>query len=392
MPRPSPIYALLAASLACSGSDLATEPPAGSTPDQAVTRLSAVPREVLAERIARALGNSAFRAEVYHAIASSGHPEGKIQLSRFLGASARARAALASAGARPLTQAELGAASMIEVYLPVPAHREAWRGGPEVLVGTIGQDGTLPVAFDAAGRRSFLDPDRPPRVPVLAVVPLESDLSLHAAATGTAGVCITCEGSGSGGGLYMTASRLTETFESWLKGRPEIEVLALGQKGTTDSLTSYQCGGERAAGPYYFDQNSLEWSGDALILSQAQLDAYSSQHPGQSIRLFFLEDDDTSCEIRADNADLRRVIQTVDSLVRGYSGGTDSAGPFGRVYRSYSMLQKLYSVVSSAVRTNDDLIGNAVEDVVIRESHPGYNWILKGDNGRTNGVIRLEMR
>jgi hypothetical protein len=392
MPRSSLPLAFLAFALACGGADITTEPPHTSGPDAALASGSAEPREVLAARIARALDDAGFRADVHRALAASPHAEGKVRLSAFLNGNARARAALAGAGARPLRAAELAAAERIEIYLPVPAHRAAWAGGPELLVGTIGQDGTIPVAFDRSGRPTPLDPAVPPAMPVLAVVPLESDLVEATDGTGTEAICTACEGSESGAGLYMTASQLSETFESWLKGRPEIEVLALGQKGTSDSLTSYQCGGERAVGPYYFDQNALTWSGDALILSQAQLDAYNALHPGQSIRLFFMEDDDTSCEIRADNADLRRVIQTVDSLARGYSGGTDAPGAVGRVYRNYSMLQKLYSVVASAVRTNDDLIGNAVEDVVTGENRPGYNWIIKGENGRTNGAIRLEMR
>jgi len=391
MPRSFLPSTFLILSLACTGAELTTEPPAIGAA-AAASPAAEEPREVLAARVARALRDSAFRAEVHRALAGSRHPEGKVQLSAFLEGSARARAVLARAGSRPLKAAELAAGEQLEIYLPVPAHRAAWRGGADILVGSIGQDGTTPVAFDASGRRTQLDAAQPPVTPVLAVVPLESDLAERPGAASPAGICTSCEGSSTAGGLYMTASRLSETFESWLKGRPEIEVLALGQQGASDSLTSYQCGGERAAGAYYFDQNSLDWSGDALILSQAQLDAYRAEHPGQSIRLFFMEDDDTSCEIRADNADLRRVIQTVDSLARGYSGGTDATGPIGRVYRNYNMLQKVYSVVASAVRTNDDLIGNAVEDVVAGEVRSGYNWIIKGENGRSNGAIRLEMR
>jgi hypothetical protein len=232
-------------------------------------------------------------------------------------------------------------------------------------------------------------------VPVLAVVPLESALGPEArgAASLAAACAAECGGSPAPtGSLYLTASHLRESFESWLKGKPEIEVLVLGQKGTSDSLTSYQCGGERAAGAYRFDQNELDWSGSALVMSRAQLDAYEAQHPGQALRLFFMEDDDTPCQIRANNADLRELITTVDSIVRGYAGGKDVPGGIGTVYRNFAVAQKIYSVVASAIKSNDDLIGNAVEDVVTTERHPGYNWIIKGDDGRTNGYVKLEMR
>ena len=214
--------------------------------------------------------------------------------------------------------------------------------------------------------------------------------------------CQDCEpeggiGSGGGGssitpGLYLRTSHLNESFESWLKGSPEIEVLVLGQKGSTDSLTRYQCAGNFAPGAYYFDQNSLDWSGTALLMSQTQLDAYNAQHPGQAVRLFFMEDDDTSCEIRANNTDLRQLLTAVDSLVKGLAGGHSEQSATGKAFRYFAAAQKLVSVVASAIKTNDDLIGNAVEDVTTTERYTGYNWIIKGQNGRTNGYVKLEMR
>ena len=60
-----------------------------------------------------------------------------------------------------------------------------------------------------------------------------------------------------------------DDFEGWLKGGPEFEVHILGQKGQTDSLTDYQCAGEKQAAPYYFDQDALDWSGSVMLLSFA---------------------------------------------------------------------------------------------------------------------------
>ena len=356
------------------------------------------PREALARRLARALADSTFRTEVQAALAASGHPEGKIHLGRFLRADG-GRAARA-VGADP---SELSRSEKLEVYFPVPAHRAAWRGGADVLVGTIGGDAEQPVGFDVRGRRLALDPDTPPVAPVLAVVPLETDFGPEGSGPSAAKACADCDqdeggvGSGGGGsavtpGLYLRMSHLNESFESWLKGSPEIEVLVLGQKGTSDSLTRYQCAGNFAPTPYYFDQNSLDWSGTAMIMSQAQLDAYNAQHPGQAVRLFFMEDDDTSCEIRANNTDLRQLLTTVDSLVRGFSGGHTEESASGKAFRFFSAAQKIFSVVASAIKTNDDLIGNAVEDVTTAERYTGYNWIIKGANGRTNGYVKLEMR
>ena len=395
---PSRFTPLLILAAACAGEGLPTAPAGDADASLSAAAAAAPAREQLARRLARALAEPAFRSHLRAQLDTSGHDEGKVRLADLLAVSGgRGLRALARAdGGRALTSGELRASEAIEVYLPVPAHRQEWRGGAGLLVGTIGADGEMPVAFDLRGRRVALDPGSPPATPVLAVVPLESELGPgRRSGPQLATACVTECGDGSGGSagsLYLTASHLRESFESWLKGKPEIEVLVLGQKGASDSLTSYQCAGERGGGAYYFDQNSLDWRGSALIMSRAQLDAYNAQHPGQALRLFFMEDDDTPCEIRANNADLRELITTVDSLVRGYAGGKDVPGGLGSIYRHFAIAQKIYSVVASAIKSNDDLIGNAVEDVVTTEQYPGYNWIIKGEDGRTNGYIKLEMR
>jgi len=48
--------------------------------------------------------------------------------------------------------------------------------------------------------------------------------------------------------------------------------------------------------------------------------------------------------------------------------------------------------VSSLIMTNDELVGNAVQDVIVGEFHTGFNWIVKGNNNVTNGWINLEMK
>src|SRR5207253_8037029 len=131
-----------------------------------------------------------------------------------------------------------------------------------------------------------------PRPPLIAVVPVETDFSTTPAAI----ECLSC-GSlwlppppPTGPGLYLTKAHFVDDFEGWLKGGPEFEVHILGQKGQTDSLTDYQCAGEKQPAPYYFDQNALDWSGRVMLFSKVQLDAYNAAHPGQNIRVFVVED------------------------------------------------------------------------------------------------------
>jgi len=190
-------------------------------------------------------------------------------------------------------------------------------------------------------------------------------------------------------GLYMTKSHFVQDFESWLKGSPEFEVHILGQKGTTDSLYDYQCAGELAGGPYTFDQNDLDWSGNVLLFSKTQLDQYNAAHPNQNIRVFVVEDDDTACQIKTDPNRFQHLIDVVDSTYGRLTSGNDSSTfipkYFGRAKSAYNIFRAL----ADLIKTNDDLVGNAVEDKVVGATYPGFNWFVKGDNNITNGWINL---
>jgi len=192
--------------------------------------------------------------------------------------------------------------------------------------------------------------------------------------------------------LYMTKSHFVDDFEGWLKGSPEFEVHILGQKGQTDSLTDHQCAGEKQPTPYYFDQNELDWSGSVMLFSKVQLDAYNAAHPGQNIRVFVVEDDDTACEIKADKNLLNDAIQAIDGAYKAITAGNDSSTFGTKVYKRASAFQKLWAAIASLINTNDEIVGNAVEDMVVGISYPGYNWIVKGPNNVTNGWINLQMK
>lgn len=362
--------------VADAGADASRGPAAG-----------AIARELLAAQFARALARPDVRAAVHAAVRASRFPEGKVALDQFLQADhGRLRGLVrAATGADP----DLAAALALELYFPVPEHQAAWDGSRRILVGTIGGDDDLPIAFSTHGRRRRLDPRQPPSTPVLAIVPRETDFS---AAPSLAAADPGDETPGQSPGLYLTRAHFSDTYESWLKGAPELEVLALGQKGTTDSLTTYQCTNERAPVPYYYNQDRSDWSGAVLVLSQVQLDNYRVVHPGQAMRLFFVEDDDTRCVIKADPADLKSLFTSVDSLVQGMAGGTDVWSVAGRTWKSFPIAQKVLSIAASLIKTNDDLVGNAVEDVTTAERYSGYNWIVKGKNGETNGYVELEFR
>ncbi|HXE56391.1 MAG TPA: hypothetical protein VNK43_00175, partial [Gemmatimonadales bacterium] len=192
-------------------------------------------------------------------------------------------------------------------------------------------------------------------------------------------------------GLYMTYAHMVDDFEGWLKGSPEFEIHIMGQAGTSDSLVKYQCAGEHAGGPYAYDQNGLDWSGSVLLFSQAQIDAYKQQHPGHSFRIIALEDDDTACVMKVSQDRWAALMNAINAAFRDLTGARDTL-TFVRLVKAARSLQAVLSKAASWILTNDELIGNAIEDKVVAEFHPGANWIIRGENNVTNGWIKLEMR
>lgn len=383
-----------------------TDRPFAPMPDGAMTATPAAgapaePREALARTLAQALRSPVLRAYLRAKLQSSPFREQKVHFQRFLNADgqhALLRIAAATGTPAATVAGTAGAAIPLELYLPVPEHRSAWLGDGRVLVATELADGDTPVAYDTAGNRYLLSPETPPAIPVLALVPVETDFS-----TPNAMMCLDCGGGGGSGGggtpppappsgLFMTQAHFTQTFESWLKGSPEFEVHILGQKGQADSLTDYQCAGERQPQPYYYDQNSLDWANNVMLFSQGQLDNYRSQHPNQNIRVYVVEDDDTACQIKTDGPQFADALARLDSLVKGLTSGKDTSTGLGKQFKAAASIIKIFSTVGSLINTNDELVGNAVADSVAGEYHSGFNWIVKGPNNGTNGWIKLEMR
>ena len=372
---------LLMGALACSDRPPGTAPDAAGGPNVLST---ATNPELLARSLALAMGEPAFRAHVKGELDRSPFREHKLSFQRFL-AAGRGHALAAMAQRSGVATADLSRAAAgatpLEMYLPVPDHRRIWKGDANVLVATAVADHDPPVAFDVQGNRLVLDPERPPATPVIAVVPLETDFST----TPEGDACWACV-------ILPPPPHFVDDFEGWLKGAPEFEVHILGQKGQTDSLTDYQCAGEKQPAPYYFDQNALDWGGSVMLFSKVQLDAYNAAHPGQNIRVFVVEDDDTACEIKANRDIVGNLFKAVDGAYKALTAGNDSSNTVAKLFKRANAIQKLWAAVASFINTNDELVGTAVEDAVVGISFPGYNWIVKGQNNATNGWITLGMK
>jgi hypothetical protein len=385
----------LAAVLTLTGCTDRTSPDIPTESALASRDLPANAREQLARRLALALADDPFRAQLKRDLDRSPIREGKLHFQRYLSSSeARPTAEIARLSGESNAVVELDArrAPALELYLPVPAHRAAWTGNDRILVATAGDERQPPVAFSPKGERFVLSPTSPPDIPVLALVPVETDFDQGAQGPHLLG------GNGGGGytpppGLYMTNSHLVETFESWVKGAPEIEVHMLGQAGSSDSLTSYSCAAEPASGVYRFDQNSLDWSGNVLLINQTQLNNYKTAHPNQNLRVFVVEDDDTPCQIKTDPARFSNLVKAVEAAYPLLTGGRDSTGgSLQKIWKRANAIQRIIKALASLIKTNDELVGNAVESTVVGESYPNSNWIVKGDGNKTNGWIKLVMK
>jgi hypothetical protein len=399
-----PVLALAAALAACerpvptANEETAPLPSVVSPSARSAIERAAMDR--LARRLALALADPAFRAALKAELEQSPFVEHKLQLQSFLRASNRRalkEVAKLSGTAESAVEADANQAIPLEIYFPVPAHRATWSGGPGLLVASAREDHEAPVAYDVSGRRQVLSPDAPPATPVLAVVPVETDFSPAGQAAPME--CTTCGGGGGGGtptppaGLYMKYSHFVQDFEGWFKGDPEFEVHILGQSGATDSLKDYQCAGGAAGGYYHFDQNNLDWTGSVLLFTQAQLNSYKTAHPSQNFRIVALEDDDTGCVIKFDSDRFKSMLTTIQTQYPNLTGTKDTTSSTLMKYvKRANALQKILSAAYSFITTKDDLIGNAIEDVVVGQSYPGANWIVKGENNVTNGWLKLEMR
>ncbi len=262
---------------ACGERDVPTTPPLTTLP--AATRATGA-QERLTAALARALGDPGVRARFKRRLDASRAPEGKLQFQALVRTDqAMLLPAIARADAATVSEllAELDAARPLEVYLPVEAQRASWQGDDRFLVATIDHDGDAPVAYDADGHRSMLSASTPPSIPVIALVPQETDFTRGhpELAASCFDLCDGDAANGNGGsaasltpgsGLVITQSHFADDYESWFKGKPEFEYHVYGVDDDGQSV-QLACTGEQAGGLYAWDQNEprLDRHGDVAL-------------------------------------------------------------------------------------------------------------------------------
>ena len=69
-----------------------------------------------------------------------------------------------------------------------------------------------------------------------------------------------------------------------------------------------------------------------------------------------------------------------------------STSGLARIFKRANALQRILRAAYSWITSQDDLIGNAIEDTVVNEFHSGANWVVRGESNVTNGWLKLQMR
>jgi hypothetical protein len=129
-----------------------------------------------------------------------------------------------------------------------------------------------------------------------------------------------------------------------------------------------------------------------LLFTQSQLTAYKTAHPNQNVRILAIEDDDGACQIRLDGNRFKTFQTTLQNAYPNLTGGKDSTSGLARIFKRANALQRILRAAYSWITSQDDLIGNAIEDSVVGEYRSGANWIVRGESNVTNGWLKLQMR
>lgn len=199
------------------------------------------------QSLAAALGDAALRQRIHARLAASLMPEQKLHFRDLVQDHALGLGqAMARAfhGAEPQLEAALDSLIDFELYLPVPAHRQQWAGGPSLIVASMLDEDENPVAFDLDGHRlADLSRKAPPGTPVLVLAPVEQSFAGPAGGPalatcgddcqppcqgdscgGTAGGGDGDVGSVPGGILRLAGIKIDDDHEPWMSGDPEFEV------------------------------------------------------------------------------------------------------------------------------------------------------------------------
>ncbi|HEY0021560.1 MAG TPA: hypothetical protein VGB24_01590 [Longimicrobium sp.] len=371
---------------ACSdaGAPLATE----TTPAATSTAPTTPANERLARLVALAARDASVRGLLHRSFAASNEREGKLLLDAYLRAEGapllRAMSRATGMGQDEIL-ALLDETGPMEMYLPVEAHRAAWRGGDDLVVATLMLDHTVPAGFDLAGRPVQLSKDAAPSVPAISIVPAEgfdeagapnhtrtgqprsyAGVRFHHTTVGTPWT-----------GLWVNEVHTSSDFEGWALGNAEFE-LYLQDANTREILVCAEAG---SIEPYRWDLNGDNYSSPFLIAAEGEV-------PEGVVRTVALyEDDDGRCVIRDEKDYWKLAADGLTSTYSAYKAIKDRQFQNGEWVMH---LSNAYMSFKSIASGNDEFVGVSagVDDV---GSTARTMW-LKDSNGNNQGSLVLQYK
>ena len=409
----------LAFALGCQGDKLAS--PEGSATLVASVSGAMVPEHEMrasmtaaARLVALSLRSDRLREAVLASLQTSPYREHKLHLSEFLrGQGRQILAGMAVAAGSGVTQdsvlARLNGVMDLEFYMPVRSHFAAWGGGSEVVVATALRDHEIPVGFRVDGSPfRFESAEEPPNVPVLALVPVETDFRLRPAFQQCWEDCGDGQGGSGGGsppppppsapGLYMTFVSQLGDYEGFLMGDPEFEIHIMARKSALDTgAVDNQCIGNDAASSsnqpgyksslYAYDQNDAEWSGSVMLFDQARIDAV--QQIDSSFAIWMWEDDNDPCKIVSTDFDyVSAAWNLAQILFGGWNARKVVSHPtLALALAAATTLKKAWNTFSNW--QNDDQVGHFVPAAAVGASYTDATDAIVHKDGSVRGRVKL---
>jgi hypothetical protein len=341
----------------------------------------------VAQLLALALREPSARGLVYRASSTSPVKEGKLFLSGFLGGEGTPiLQAMARAGgvSTAQVQALLAQTGPVEIYLPVAAHRAAWTGGDNVIVGYTAVDHAQPYGYDLGGRAVQLSADQAPATPTLMVTFAES-FDAQGVAYGSHVVkpsgalqprfaTLTVPFTG----VWVDSINTVQDFEGWPNGDPEFEIHV--QNGNTRATINCS-DGQSSVEPYKFDMNNTVYPHPVLVAQESELPQ------GVPIVIAMYEDDDTPCVIKDEKDYVKLATDALTNAASAYKGLTSKEWVNGAWIMQ---LSAAWTAFKSLLSGNDEFVGVAsgVENIDGTDRH----FFLKNEAMANQGVMRLQWK
>jgi hypothetical protein len=413
-------------------------PNAAASADTAAERAAL---QQLTRAVALALQDQGLRQRVKADMRESRFThEHKLQFSSYIhgrsGGILLAKMVKESGKSREELLALLGQVRPLEFYMPVRAQRESWRGGEDLLVGSLIHDHEAPAVYTLRGERVQMRGDEVPTIPAMALVPVAANFShplevrfknQHDQGGETIGTYMIeqCEiqaydvagpgdattncggGGGDGGytgggtytdpwasratGVYVTTLNVDGDHEGAFKGDPEFEIHLQAPVGNPSVAEDIRCAGEKSPdyrSRFNYDNNGSNYSGAILVADSAQMAHFRATY-GTSVGMNFVfwEDDDTACAIKADQPRFTNMMNTIEQNYPHVNAAIQNPTTKA-VLQALHALTKVAMSVASWLKSNDDIVGSAVEMSCSRD-YTTFNYAIK-DGTTTTGCVRLK--